>query len=1132
MKAKILIILLITLFIGACSDESTPTKTYFEPTEKSSQPWVYWYWMQSAYTKEGITADLEAMKEAGIGGAYLMSIKGPTDPPLIHPPILQLSKEWWDLVGFAIQEADRLGLEIAMHAADGFAVAGGPWIKPEQSMQKVVWADTIFTGGSTIECMLPKPDTYEGYYKDIATYAIPLKTKETSSKELTPLVTTSLVGLDASFLSDIHNEGKIKLSEPGYIQYEFKEPFTCKSVEIETAGNNYQAQRLTIEVSNNGTDFKKIHQFTAPRHGWQDTDANHTFSIPVTTAKYFRFVYNPEGSEPGSEDLDAAKWKQSLKIKGIYVSNVPLVDNYEGKNGSVWRVSPETTEVQIPLEDCIAKSDLINISEFLNSDGKLKWNAPEGNWKIIRFGHTSTGHMNATGGAGKGLEVDKFNKEAIKFQFDHWYGKSAQVAGPELTGKVLSVLHLDSWECGSQNWSPVFREEFKKRRGYDLLEYLPVMAGIPVDNITVTEQILHDVRKTISELITDNFYGTLREEADKLGVTFSSENVAPTMVSDALLHFKTVDLPGGEFWLRSPTHDKPNDMLDAISGGHIYGKPIIQAEAFTQLRMDWDEHPGNIKTLADRNYALGINRFFYHVFVHNPWIDRKPGMTLDGVGLYFQRDQTWWKQGKEWINYCKRVQYQLQKGIPVVDIAVFTGEELPSRSVLPDRLVPFIPNMFGKEKLKVEKERVKNEGLPTAKMPAEVTYSKNVTDLSEWVNPLNGYKYDSFNPDALINNAHVVDGKVYFEGDIAYSVLIFPDFRKMSPNNMMSIQVAEKILKLVTEGATIMVGQKPDRIPGLNEDKEQWSQIINKIWEGKQAHKNSWKIGEGLVLELPYMKQDLTEIDILPDVLFPDLERNEVSQFAWNHKETKTEEIYFISNQKEEEKETRMSFRVAGKKPYIYDPVSGESREVSSWIIDKNRTIIPLTFDKNQSVFIIFKEETDLKSYDKGNKKADFTQVEVLDEHWEIHFNADFHGPKNPIQINNLFDWSTSSNDSIKYYSGTAIYTKTFLLNGETSNVWLNLGDIANIATVKVNGIDCGTLWTFPYRIDISKAIQKGENTLEIEVTNTWANRLIGDELLPKEQRLTWTTAPFRLQNRLLLKAGLLGPIILEKQKD
>jgi hypothetical protein len=1125
------------LLIAGLAAAQAPHKgeaALFEPTAASSKPWVYWYWMQSAYSKKGITADLEAMQQAGIAGAYLMTIKGPANPPLIDPPVLQLSPEFWDMVKFALTEADRLGLKIAFHAADGFAVAGGPWISPELSMQKVVWSITPVNGGTTVATQLPVPVHYEGYYKDIATFAIPLQEVVVTSQEQLPKVTSSLVNTAVSFLADTKQEGNFKLDEKGWIQYEFEKPFRCKSIVITTKGNNHQAQRLIVEVSDDGVHFKFHERMIAPRQGWQDTDAPYTHAIQPVTAKYFRLVYDPSGTEPGAEDLDAAKWKQNLKVSTITLSNQSLIDDFEGKSGAIWRLSPQTTAAQISNSDCVSKSEMINISKFLDANGNLSWLAPKGKWQILRMGHTSTGYMNATGGAGKGLEVDKFNPETIRFQLDHWFGEALRIAGPELASKVIKILHIDSWECGSQNWSPVFQAEFLKRRGYDLVDYLPVMAGIPIESAETSEKVLYDVRKTIAELIAANFFGTVAEAAKKAGVKFSSENVAPTMVSDALLHFKYVDYPAGEFWLRSPTHDKPNDMLDAISGGHIYGKDIIQAEAFTELRMDWDEHPGNLKTLADRNYALGINRFFYHVFVHNPWTDRKPGMTLDGIGSYFQRDQTWWKPGKAWVDYCQRVQFQLQKGKPVIDLAVFIGEDFPSRSVLPDRLLPFIPAIFGPERVANEAVRLANEGQPTAKMPKEVTYSKNSTDLSQWVNAMNGYQYDSFNADVLLNNAKVKDGKVVFSDAIAYAALLFPGSHKMAPNKIISLAVAQKILELVQQGATVFIDEKPNLQPGMHSDADykSWQHIVGEIWNDK-SNATSWKIGKGTVIKLPYLDPDFAAIGIQQDLYFPKLSRADSETVAWTHRQTSTEEIYFISNQKEAKRQLEASFRVSGKRPVWYNPVTDKTTALTHWKEENGRTIIAFVLEANESGFVVFKAATKGISATGNQNGADFELVQTVDENWELQFDPAFHGPKDPVKTTVLFDWSSSANDSIKYYSGTVTYQKELIWNGKAKDkIWLDLGTIANIAEVSVNGKDCGTLWTYPYKVAVSEALKKGKNTIVIKITNTWANRLTGDQKLPTAERLTETTAPFRLEGKELLHAGLLGPVTIVKEKN
>ncbi len=1104
---------------------------------EAARPWVFWYWMQASVSSEGITTDLEAMKEAGIGGAYLMPIKGPADPPLMEPPVEQLSPAWWKLVQHAMEEADRLGLQLAMHASDGFATAGGPWITPELSMQKVVWTETYVEGGHHYYDSLPQPETKEGYYRDIAVLAFPTpEGTGISTQTIVPHVTSSKPEVDAQFLAEKGHEEIFRSEEPCWIQYAFDQPFTCRSLLIHTHGNNYQAHRLLIEASDDGENFHLVQQLEPPRHGWQDSDAEVTHVITPTTARYFRFRYDPSGSEPGAEDLDAAKWKPVLKMKGITLSAAPRLHQFEGKTGEVWRISRRTTAEQLPDSLCVPKDSIVDLTAFLDREGRLSWEVPPGRWTILRMGHTSTGHTNATGGAGRGLECDKFNPEAVRLQFDRWFGEAFQQVGPALASKVLKIFHVDSWEAGSQNWSPVFREEFQRRLGYDIIPYLPVMAGIPVESANVSERVLYDVRQTIAALVADNFYDTMEKLAHEKGCLFSAENVSPTMTSDGMLHFRAVDLPMGEFWLRSPTHDKPNDILDAISGAHLYGKPIVQAEAFTQLRMAWDEHPAMLKALGDRNYALGINRFVYHVFTHNPWLDRQPGMTLDGVGLYFQRDQTWWKPGRAWVEYAQRCQALLQQGHPVVDIAVFTGEEIPRRALLPDRLVSTFPGLFGEDTVKRESQRLANAGQPLRELPDGVTHSANLADPEKWMDPLHGYAYDSFNKDALLRLARVQDGRIVLPGGASYRLLVLPGARRMSPEaDLMSPEVASHLLELVKAGATLLVNERLVASPGFQHFPacdDTLQKIVAELWQGKPAETKKgltqWRVGKGRVIQGPYQKASLDELGIARDFIAEDSAGNRAEGIAWTHRRGRDQDIYFISNQLNQPRTIEVSLRVNGRVPEWYDPVNHERHTARDWQIENGRTKLPLRLEANGSLFLIFRQPTTATAEHTGDNWLTPESVQTLEGKWQVTFSPEAGGPAVPIEFNTLQDWTTRSEKEIQHYSGTATYTKTFTWKkstGKNARIWLDLGEVANIAEVKVNGISCGVAWTAPYRVEITQALQAGKNELSVEVTNTWANRLIGDQMLPEEKRISRTTAPYRLEGKPLLKAGLLGPV-------
>lgn len=1087
---------------------------------KDAKPWVFWYWMQGAVSKEGITADLEAMKQNGIAGAYLMPIKGVPEKPWLTPSVEQLSPLWWEMVKYAFTEADRLGVEIGFHICDGFALAGGPWITPELSMQKVVWKSTQVSGGKQIDITLPQPESYKGYYKDIAIFAYPTpKGENVSSYDVKPKVSTSIANTDAQFLAIENNEENFRSESPCWIQYTFDSPFTCRTIQVIPSGNNFQAQRLTIESSDDGIHFRKIIQLTPPRQGWQNQDFAMTHSIPETTARYFRFVYDKEGSEPGSEDLDAAKWKQSLKIKGIQLSSDVRINQFEGKNGSVWRVSPRTTDNQIPNSLSINQKYLIDITQFADNNGKLNWKASKGNWTILRMGHTSTGHTNATGGKGAGLESDKFNPEAIRLQFDSWFGKALDVAGKDLASRVVKVFHVDSWECGSQNWSPVFRNEFKKRRGYDLVTYLPVMAGIPINSADFSERVLYDVRQTISELVVDKFYKELKTMVNERGIQFSAENVSPTMLSDGMLHYQHVDIPMNEFWLQSPTHDKPNDVLDAVSGAHIYGKNIIQAESFTQLRTMWNETPAMVKSLQDREYALGINKLCYHVYVHNPWLDRKPGMTLDGIGFYFQRDQIWWNLGRAWVDYATRCQALLQYGKPVVDIAVFTGEELPRRSILPDRLVPFLPGLFGEEKVEAEKIRLANVGTPSHQMPVGVNHSSNITDASQWVNALRGYHYDSFNADALIRLATAKEGKIVLPDGLKYDILVIPGKHPMQPDaDYMSQEVANKIAELVKSGCKVMINELPDKTTGINNN------VTNLVWDNSIKNKT---------IALPYTNETLDNLGVTRD--FIAIENNQYAKdIAFTHRKGSDADIYFISNQKAEKRNVSISLREYGRNVELWNPVTAEINSDVNWEIKDNRTVFHLDLDENESVFVVLQTPTDKTE----NKSAAYRKTEsiLVNSPWSVQFDTTQRGIKNAVEFKTLTDWSENTNDSIKYYSGEAVYMNTFTLSPAKDRKYIiSFDEIHDLAGVKVNGISCGIIWTKPYSLDITKALKEGTNHIEITVANTWANRMMGDEdfgIEKDEKKKIWTNARYRLPEKKLVKSGLVGNVtIIEYRK-
>ena len=1022
--------------------------------EGTEKPWTFWYWMYGAVSEAGIKADLRAMKNVGLGGCYLMPIRGAVERPEYEGKADALSENFWRMVDCALVQADSLGLGMGIHVCDGFALAGGPWITPEESMQKVVFSEDLFVG--SVEDMvhrkgglvLPRPEGVNGYYEDIATFAIPLTRRYfhpfpynfdlQRDLEKIPVMMSPTMTRNA--------KGIFTASEPAWIAFDMGGEREYTNIEIAANGTNMQAQRMVVEVSDDGIDFRRVKQLVPPRQGWQNYDYNTTFAFPRTKARYWRLSWTPKRTEPGSEDLDAAKWNPRLGLKNATFYTQPRIDNWEGKAGYVWRIAPKANAQELPDSICWQQQEIAQLT--LDGDRVTGYKLQDLDnstyiYRIIRIGHTSTGHTNATAGGAKGLECDKFSRETVSKQVDSWFGLFKQ----RPHANVIKYLHVDSWECGSQNWGKNFAQEFKARRGYDLIPWLPVMIGIPIESAAKSDEVLRDIRKTIDELVNEVFFVTVAQKAKEYGVQLSSESVAPTMVSDGIAHYKYVDVPMGEFWLNSPTHDKPNDMLDAISGAHIYGKNIVQAEGFTEVRGVWNETPASIKALLDRNFALGMNRLFFHVNTHNPWLDRKPGMTLDGIGLFFQRDQTWFAEAKPFVDYITRCQTLLQKGKPVVDIAVYTGEEIPSRALTPDKLVPMLPGLFGAERVASERKRLANVGQPMEESPVGVRHSANILDLKDWVNPLHGYHYDSMNKDALLTQP------------FNYKVLVIPQ------GMLVSKEVKAKITQLRRQGV----------------------QIISK----------------------PY--KDNTFEKIAPDVVLPE-------GIAYAHRADEGFDIYFLSNQTDKEQTFTPTFRQSSGKGAVYNPLTNESTSYEGTV-----RLAPYG-----SLFVCY--GLDDYSHAGNNSFPAWEQnIPALGTNtllWDVSFR------ESGLSLTSqpLFDWSQHEDERIRYFSGHARYTTTWKLKASEvpqGRAWLSFPSVKDIAHVWINGKDCGIAWTAPYEVEITGALKKGKNTIEIEVVNTWHNALRGADQGKAPYEGIWTNAKYRTKGDGLLPAGLMEPPVI-----
>ncbi|MBN2028824.1 hypothetical protein JW824_01130 [bacterium] len=1178
--------------IGQTS-QSVLENSFINPL-RSDGPWVVWHWTSCNQTKEGVTSNLEGMAAAGIAGATLFSFppgQGFGGSTFIENPAAPLTPEWFDLITHAVTEAGRLGLHLAIQISAGWATAGGSWIPPELSQQQIVWSEQTVEGGKRFRGKLARPqrpgaseqrgrggetvpESWNNYYRDLDVLAFPVpddwgETHITRNAK----VTTNLPVSDLQKLVDLNNtESVLNTEQVGYIQFEFDRPFTLRSITMKSSGR--PAHMMEIQSSDDGIEFKKVGNLEAMMGGWQTRISELTHTVPQTTARYFRLVhhssppinydesmsgqsYQPRGGGFGasveaipSGFVNLAEMIDPLTIIAVGLSSTAVVHHWEGKTALVWGRSRRITNEEMDAEACVPMDSIVDLTNLMEEDGSINWQPPAGSqWKIMRFGYTTMARTNGSG-IGQGLEPDKFSREGARIAFEGWYGRILEHIGPRLSAHVVKMLNIDSWECGSQNWSPVFRDEFKARRGYDVGKYLPLMAGIPVESADVTEGFLFDVRRTIADLISDHFYGEINRLAHAKGSIVNTEAVCPTMMSDGILVHKHVDATSSEFWCDRWGCWKPCDIRDAASGAHIYGKQIVIAEAFTGGG-DWKEHPYDLKAMGDMHFVDGINRMMIHLWVAQPYPGRVPGMT-GAAGLYFNEHTTWIKPGRAWIDYMRRSQVLLQSGITICDALYFIGEEVPCRALIP---------------------------------PTYGTFFVTDPPLPE------GYDYDSINQDALLHLATVKDGMIALPSGVKYRVLV------LHPDNLITPQVANKVRELVAAGAQV-VGPKPAGSPSLEMSEAARAEVqavADDLWSNMDGKTITEKIyGSGRIFWGMPLDEVLDRIGVEPDVLFLNqretLTGNPYKATAsqpegvnataygadrkgwglmWNHRSNKDDDFYFLSNQEQMAISAEVNIRQSGKIPELWHPDTGLIEDASVWREENGRTIIPMEFDPAGSVFVLFRRSSvdvnqvvevtggqriggvklKLRVTDSGLERWAAENGEwnlrtrsgqtmtvragsvpapvVIEGQWDVTFPL-LTGVTKQVKLN-PGSWADQNDEDIKYFSGTATYVKEIVLSEQQlagdRKLLLDLGDVKNLAEVKINGKDLCVAWKPPYKVDITDVAVAGVNQIEIEVTNTWHNRLARDAELPEEERQTWVAGSSVRAGSEPVPAGLLGPV-------
>lgn len=774
----------------------------------------------------------------------------------------------------------------------------------------------------------------------------------------------------------------------------------------------------------------------------------------------------------------------------------------------------------------IDPDSIIDLTAKLRSNGHFEWDIPTGKWVILRSGYTLTGHPwskwkaypeGDTFEGGAGYEIDYLSQAALDDYFNH-LGKTV-IAEAKKAGGHIDYLWSDSWECGKLTWTQDFPQQFLKFRGYHLKQYIPVLAGYTVVNKAVSARFLHDFDRTIQDCIAENYYGHFATLCHQHGMSVGNEAGGPNDIppQDVLKNFGTSDILAGEFWvngnLRAPEAYNQNRMerlnlKQTATAAHIYGKRQAEAEAFTEQEKDgthWTLAPFDLKPYANDAFCEGINRFMLHSATCQPPADGKPGYEYC-AGQHFTPNITWWEQSTAFFSYLSRCQFMLQQGTFVADVCFYLGER-------PPLLVP-----------------------PKYNIPS--------------LGP--GYDCDYSNPEVLLTRMLVKNGRIVLPDGMSYHMLVLQNCTTTSPeiakevsnyqrlpisavpDNAMSLPVIKKIRALLYDGATI-IGAPPATAAELKDYPESDAavrKIAAEIWgdlDGKTITER--KVGKGRIIWGKTPREVLQSDGIIPDFTFT----NQNEDFDYIHRSAKGTEIYFVANRTNQTLTRDFTFRVAGKLPEIWDATTGKMLTAKAYHQSNGATTIPLEFNTFGSYFIVFR--TPINSTLQGNATTNFpslTEVKKLEGPWEVSFDTTWGGPAK-VLFPVLSSWTSSAEEGIKYYSGTATYRKTFDLPAK-QNVFVDLGNVKNVAVVRLNGKTLGTLWCAPWRVDLSAALKPGRNLLEIDVVNLWVNRVVHDLSLPKAERLTKTHDTFRFDmlnvNTPILESGLLGPVRLYTSKD
>ena len=1092
-------------------DTTNALKQGFEDPPPTARPLVWWHWMNGNITQEGIKLDLEWMHRIGIAGFQNFDAALST-PQVVPTRLAYMTPEWKAAFKYAIGLGDRFGMEMAIAGSPGWSESGGPWVPAAHGMKKYVWSETVVEGGKPFTGKIAHPPAVTGpfqnialppweraramqFYADAAVVAFRVATADAGEDSAPAKITASTGELDGAMLSDgdLTKPANVPIPEAGsvaWIQFEYSSPRTIRAVtyvsqdpgDLEASISGVGAPERTLEASDDGRDFRTI--ATLPGGGAPE----HTISFAPVEARYFRITFKPQppppvpdwakGADPASFGIDPSKPSKTYKVAELVLCSDARVNRFEEKAAFV--PEGDLYEYATPQGDAssaIRKSDVIDLTGKMQPDGMLDWTPPNGKWLVLRIGYSLLGITNhpATPEA-TGLEVDKLDRRFVKDYFDKYLDSYKDAVGVDWMGKrgIRYVIN-DSWEAGSQNWTDNMLAQFRTLRGYDLQPWLPVLTGRVVESAAASDRFLWDFRKTIADLIANEHYGQLEATLHERGMGHYGESHegGRAFVADGMEVKKFNEVPMSAMWTQLPgvnkvQHAANADIRESASVAHIYGQNLVAAESMTASgAAPWAWSPATLKPTADAELLNGVNRFVIHESAHQPLIGKAPGLTLGPFGQWFNRNETWAEQAKPWIDYLARSSYLLQQGHFGADVVYFYGEDSNLTAIF---------------------------GGKAPDVPA-------------------GYGFDYINADALIHELSVRNGQIVTRSGMQYKVLGLDPYSRH-----MSLPVMRAIHQLVRDGA-VVAGPKPTDDPSEADDQAEFLKLSEDLFgDGSGVH----KVGAGTVYAGRGLGEVFGAMHVKPDFDYANDDGDSDVEFV--HRKLTGGDIYFVDNRSDRVASIEAKFRVTGRQPELWHAETGTSEPVS-FQISEGSTSVPLRLEPWGTVFVVFNKPSAANAH--VVPPVHETNVATVSGTWKVSFEPGRGAPAS-VTMNALSDWSQSADLGLKYFSGVATYTTTVQALpdwfGKGARLWLDLGDVKNLALLTVNGQEVGEAWHAPYRLDVSSALKPGTNEIKVQVVNAWVNRLIGDEQ-PGAARITFADVKPYKPNSPLLPSGLLGPV-------